>query len=908
NTPTPVTTEDTVVARYVLTGTVLDKRTQSPVPRAHVIASRIPTESEETAFKEKDARIISEKDSASFGALIDEKQRLWADEGGQSNAKGRFKLAIVEEGDYRITVTSQAHLNGVVEKHFVGDTQPTWTVSIELSAGATISGRIYDGYDNQGVAGLTVNATLDNDYYQRHAQTDEEGRYQIGGLSPGTYAVIADIEKTAYRVTKELPFKRTTISGPDQAVTGMDFKLDKGGVVWGYVTTPDNDPVSADVLLCTSESILSQALSAMVRKAPPLHDNSNQEDGYYELVGVPLNEPWRLYATADESAPQLADPFILTERKKEARVDIFMFPGTNVYGQVVDSEGEGVPDAQIMCIPGYAQLLAPMDAPQAVRETRSDEEGFFEVRELPAGSYQVMAHKQGFKIALRGEPLYSDGYHEIKNFRVVLDNIEAGRYAVFGTVEDSSGAALSGARVVLTGLGTENLQGVDRDSITDGSGAFHIEGVEIGSYMLRAEYEGYSPKTLGRVLLDEPNRIVMETSSYVRGRVLAKATNTAPEGGYTVTATLLERAEEEESGILSFLANADGTVKSEQFNDPQGNYKLTLSSGTWQLEGSATGLTPKRVTVTMAPGETQDNIDIILTRDGGSIRGTLRISDGKSPQGATVSLLESSNVSQALTDFAQEGGQHDIQVGADGFFSFEQLPEGTYYAIARHPAYPQAMSEVLILEAEGSIEGVEIRMGPGGTLEGFVYDNGKPMEGWVVTVIANGAPYTATSDRLGAYRIENIPAGSFQAFASNPTAALGGNPAAGQGEPIVIEDGLVTYKNFGEIGGITIHVTIAGTTVSDIIPVDLTTIGGLVSLSPATSPPNVGANLLRADLPNESYTVISGTITISDVATGTWRVDYYAGQTNPAGTYTWRSFGEVEVTGEEQDIEITLMR
>ncbi len=119
---------------------------------------------------------------------------------------------------------------------------------------------------------------------------------------------------------------------------------------------------------------------------------------------------------------------------------------------------------------------------------------------------------------------------------------------------------------------------------------------------------------------------------------------------------------------------------------------------------------------------------------------------------------------------------------------------------------------------------------------------------------------------------------------------------------------MVTYKNFGEVGGITIHVIIAGGVSNDIIPIDLGTVGGLISLSPAAAVPNVGSNLVRSELPEESYTIISGTIDIPDVPIGTWRVDYFAGQTNPAGTYSWRSYAEVDVTGEEPDIDVTLSR
>ena len=177
------------------------------------------------------------------------------------------------------------------------------------------------------------------------------------------------------------------------------------------------------------------------------------------------------------------------------------------------------------------------------------------------------------------------------------------------------------------------------------------------------------------------------------------------------------------------------------------------------------------------------------------------------------------------------------------------------------------------------------------------------MSGWVVTLIANGAPHTGTTDKLGAYKIENLPEGNFQAFAASP-----GIAAVGQGEPVQIGSGMVTRKNFGEMAGVTIHVTIAGSITSDLIPIDTTTVGGRIALSPSDAVPIIGSGILVEELPPENYTVVGEVVSITDVSIGTWRIDYYAPESRVSGTYTWRSFEGVEVTGEETDIDVVLSR
>lgn len=903
-----VTEESLPVGRFSIEGAVIDKKSGEPVGNVAVIASRIPTEAEESAYSAKDREIVEQKRSDEFTALIEEKQRLWADASVHTGPDGRFTLPIEHQGDYKITVRPRNHLRKIVEKEFVGESRPKWNVEIPVESGATISGRITDSFDNDGIAGIRVYATLEPNEFQNDATTDDEGNYTVGGLSTGNYSVVAEIEGTVYRVTKILPFKRTSIAAADQAVKGIDFKLDKGGVVWGYVTTPDDAPVAADVVLCTSESVLTQALTAMVKRAPPLSDNSDKEDGYYELTGVPLDEEWRLYATADESAPQLADPFVLTSRAKEVRVDITMFTGSNVYGQVVDGKGKPVPDAQVACFPSYTQLMSPLDKPQAARDSRSDDEGYFEIKELPAGNYQIMGHKEGYKYALNGTPIYSNGFHEVKNVRVVLENIEAGEYRVFGTVTDAAGNGLSGAKVTLSGLGTESLNGVEVDTESGPGGDFNFDGVEIGTYVLHTDLEGYARKTLSKVLLDKQNDVVMEAASIVRGRVIAKSTNVAPENGYTVSASLIQSETAgtgDSNGFLSFLQGGETGNKSETFSDPAGTYEMTLSAGTWQLEGSATPLAPARRQITLQPGEVLENIDLILDADGGTIEGVVVTTDGQSPQGATVFLVEASSPSQALTMFAQEGGGMDsMQVGEDGAFTFERLGEGTYYAVARHPTYPQAMSPSIILEAQGTQSGVEIIMGPGGSLEGFVFEQGKGVERRVVSVIADGQPYTSTSGANGAYEVRNIPAGTWQAFVTNPGAGISLDVLNGQGYPVTIFSGSATYHNFGEFNGITVHVTVASGSTGATLPTNFDNFGGRVVLNPATVIPAIGSGLDAGMIPGDHYTVIGGSISIPDVTVGSWRVDYY-GLAQDA-TYQWRGTEDVEVTGEEPEIEVVI--
>src|SRR5580704_7527755 len=61
--------------------------------------------------------------------------------------------------------------------------------------------------------------------------------------------------------------------------------------------------------------------------------------------------------------------------------------------------------------------------------------------------------------------------------------------ALEGTVRDSSGAAISGATVVVRNVSTNQ----SRDTETNEEGTFHAEALPVGSYEVRVEQAGFAP-------------------------------------------------------------------------------------------------------------------------------------------------------------------------------------------------------------------------------------------------------------------------------------------------------------------------------------------------------------------------------------------------------------------------------
>ncbi|CAN5651994.1 hypothetical protein BH20ACI4_BH20ACI4_27660 [soil metagenome] len=101
----------------------------------------------------------------------------------------------------------------------------------------TISGKVVDS-NNLPIAGSTVTATLIERGIERTVTTNEEGRYRIIELQPGTYSVKVSMQGFAAREKTDLD----TLAGQN---VQLDFKLDPAGVTAEQTVTleADKEPV-----------------------------------------------------------------------------------------------------------------------------------------------------------------------------------------------------------------------------------------------------------------------------------------------------------------------------------------------------------------------------------------------------------------------------------------------------------------------------------------------------------------------------------------------------------------------------------------------------------------------------------------------------------------------------------------
>jgi hypothetical protein len=749
---------------WVVTGTVTDAVSQTPLAQAYV-SYRDPADKSSRRRRGEEAG----------------DPKLAARRGGaEADKNGVYTLYVKEPGSYLVSVRCNGYVTETDHALDIAPEAKKTTLDFALGTGARISGKVTERGTSKPAKGVMVITAR----HGQSAHTNDDGVYSLSGLTPGEYVVTLNVSRSPYTIAKTAPTRNVTIQSSTQEVRGIDFTVEPGGKVWGYVNTLKKEAVTdSDVLLCSSDSIVRQAMDASMKQSPPPSGHTDDK-GYYEIMSVPLNKEWHVFAMSKARAPQLSDSFILTQSQRVARIDLFLSDGTGVYGRVVSKDRKPVPEAEVVCIPSYTKFFSQLEGPQAFRPVNSEADGTFAILHMPPGEYQVLARKKGFKFAATGEPVYPDGIRDITDVEVVLTPVPAGAAGnVFGRVTTAQNAPVSGATVTLSNVGTEDLEPDNKDAQTDPQGKYLFESVSPGFMKIRVSKEGYQSKDVSKVALDEATDVTLDVSATVSGTVLVKETGD-PATAFTVSALQADSAQAQPIGRMIGSASTSST-------SGDGTFSLQLGPGEYILEARATGFTPGRTNVSVSSGQTGTSTTIYVSQHGGRIQGRVRVVDGHSPQGAYVSLNGGSGLAG---DDAQKG----VSIREDGAFEFHNLSPGTYNCYAKLEGYAQGQSGAISLSENQNRSGVEITLTLGNALEGTVAMNGRLEPGAVVTVVGGGVNEITSSDANGAYHIEKLAAGSYMV-----SAISFGSPSMGLPFSLVhartdVIDGQTNICNLGE--------------------------------------------------------------------------------------------------------------
>jgi hypothetical protein len=289
---------------------------------------------------------------------------------------------------------------------------------------SSVSGRVT--INGKGAAGIAV-AIRGSDFslQQRpsiRAITDPDGNYRLTGIPAGNYQVSPIAP--AYVVPDVMPMRmraKTLLLAEGEDVQGIDFSLERGGVITGKVTDADGRPVIEERITVVNEG---QAKTRGQDFALAGDRFQTDDRGIYRIYGLPEgrykiavgqtdDEPYSRFGrvaykrTFYPNATEADDAKVVevTEGSETNNIDITVersLPTFAVSGKVVDGEtSQPVMGLRF----GLRRIINNRDSGAVSGLFTGNSQGEFRIENVTPGKYVAfVAQQPGNEVRIEGEP------------------------------------------------------------------------------------------------------------------------------------------------------------------------------------------------------------------------------------------------------------------------------------------------------------------------------------------------------------------------------------------------------------------------------------------------------------------------------------------------------------------------
>jgi len=705
--------------------------------------------------------------------------------------------------------------------------------SIELlpmpPAGAAFLGRIFRLF--AGPNDLTRNVRP-----VAIAISETDGRFRFEGVRTGTYFLDA---RGDYHVPESVPRVRVLASG---AGGPIDVWVNGGGRVLGRVLLPDGSPAkgAALALVPGPNNFLSTLTTGDMRWL----ETKSDEQGLFAIPGVPPGEGFEITATGGQFAvSHLVD--IAVVAGKDTNVVVQTRLGGSITGRVLAERADGdpvpLPEAHLGAVPRGLRNLRCAEEVLTATHCVTAADGTFVMRNVPPGDVDIVAIERTHLPAIGARATLADGV----TFQAADIVLKPG-VMIAGRVVDARDNPVAGVALKfdlvdwrsfqfdfsLAPMMAAAVEGFDLPK-TDSDGRF-LAGPIAGDapHAVSFSKTGYVDAELkhdpgtasGEVL------VRMQKGGAVEGVVMDEARG-EPVTAFSVGGGDLVEVEADSPGVGNPFSG--GTT----VEDATGRFRIeSVRPGLSTLVFRAPGYLPTNVDVEVVEGETKKGV-IVQLAPGGIVRGLVLDAEGKPVAGAQV-VAQASGSGDRARDRRRERMQRDggarggnrrgppdspfgplMEGGADGVdeipsgflsiaagmgmlgdraattnargaFELVGVESGTFRVHAFHREHAGGSSEPKAMPAEGLLDGVVVKLLPGGAIVGTVTDRfGRAVPDQIVLAFspaAFGGPgggggsaasgaYQGATDEDGRYAIRHVGAGSYFLVATRGDEDL--NPA-----------------------------------------------------------------------------------------------------------------------------------
>ncbi len=643
----------------------------------------------------------------------------------RTDARGRFSVRLAFEGA-SFSVSALGYLARRVEVPARGAGGESRELTVALTRSLSLSGRVLDAR-GEAVAGADVFASPASSSSHRpdrlvHARSDAGGRFTIGGLAPDVGYQLRAARRGFAPGRLRLP----ALAG--RSVPEVELVLETGLAASGVVLDHRRQPVAgAEVTLSTPHHPVWRTLTL----------SGDDAGGRFEIRDLAAGI-YTLRVRTEDFVP-FAAPGI--EIAGEGPVDLgraVLDRGMTLAGRVVDADGRGLEDAQIL-----ANRLPTPVREVPLQGALSGPDGEFAIAGVsPTEQLHVSAWLKGYRH--RQLPPLIPYPH-----RPLIITLDAG-VTLRGRVVDALGAGAAGVDVWIRRPGSRAGASGTR---TDADGRFTFRDQAVG----RVEVSAAGPAGIGDPVAFElaagqisPEALIaLRPAAEVRGRLAGPDGEALFGGSIQLSPDEVERREHWSGSDVTTGAGGRFTVPG-------------LDGGRYRLRASHDDFEPLEQTVEVAAGVDLELDLAFERRRPPAIRVSGRVIDpgGAGVDGARVMLVTGPRVWSRFGTTSFDGGRFELEAREP------EAEEKTWALLVEHPDFAQQRSEEF--ELTGPVASQLVQLAPGGSLSGRILGLDAARR-WRLHVSATskslGIRYGHVT-RGGDYRIDGLATGEWTVNAS----------------------------------------------------------------------------------------------------------------------------------------------
>ncbi|XXX78414.1 carboxypeptidase regulatory-like domain-containing protein [Sorangium sp. So ce134] len=623
----------------------------------------------------------------------------------RSDAEGRFRVARLPPGRYRLVARALGKLGQARESVLLGLGQTSREVVIEVHRARVVAGRVEVAPDGAPCTRGTVGLLSPAQGGFEHAVIEGDGSVLFDAVLRGSYEVVVACADHAAEPTYP------AVEVGDADVEDLVWTVRAGLSIRGRVVDRDQNPVRA--------AVHAYAPTSMGPRGPTGAAAQNEADGTFVLKGLSPEKYVVMARPIDHAEPAPVEVELRDEHAPE--VTIVVDRGGAIEGIVTDEDRKpvGGVDVAILGIQGPpANARMGFMRPPAGGTARSLDDGSFVLRGLPPGDYRVSAGDAPRALPgpgpFGGEPEGVSARVEAGTSARVTLVVERRNGEIHGRVVDEIGEPVTDAFVHaerelggavpeggVGNLGRARWGAFSRSpALTDPEGKFVVGGLPAGAYTVHAYRKGGGETFAEHVRTGDGVTLTLKPAGAISG-ALSVPSGKVPEQ-FTVRA--LDRA-----SMLFRMETFAFTGGAFTISDlPEGKYELSTET----QEGTAS------VEVALAPGEQRSGVVLALAPLA-SLKGQVVSLDGGAPiAGVRLNAFARKAMQTPSPPFRQE----DTLTDEAGRFQLNQVPSGPVVLTCAPPDPMGSPYDVAVLPVDaqpgavidvGRVVMAKRRVGPG---------------------------------------------------------------------------------------------------------------------------------------------------------------------------------------------------